>query len=102
MRLIHLESFTLRDFIGQSIPEYAILSHRWEEEEVTYQDFHNPERRERMKGIEKLKSACSLASAYRHDYLWIDTCCIDKSSSAELSEAVNSLFEMVRSQADRD
>jgi hypothetical protein len=24
---------------------------------------------------------------------WIDSCCIDKSSSAELSEAINSMFE---------
>ncbi|KAK4183351.1 hypothetical protein QBC35DRAFT_114727 [Podospora australis] len=26
------------------------------------------------------------------DYIWIDTCCIDKSSSAELQEAINSMF----------
>jgi hypothetical protein len=27
------------------------------------------------------------------NYVWIDTCCIDKSSSAELQEAVNSMFK---------
>lgn len=27
-----------------------------------------------------------------YEYVWIDTCCIDKTSSAELSEAINSMF----------
>ncbi|KAH9910331.1 heterokaryon incompatibility protein-domain-containing protein [Epithele typhae] len=27
------------------------------------------------------------------DFAWCDTCCIDKTSSAELSEAINSMFE---------
>jgi hypothetical protein len=26
-------------------------------------------------------------------YIWVDTCCIDKSSSAELLEAINSMFK---------
>ncbi|KAL4730540.1 hypothetical protein ACLX1H_002576 [Fusarium chlamydosporum] len=40
----------------------------------------------------KLRESCELARSLKLDYLWIDTCCIDKSSSAELSEAINSMF----------
>lgn len=40
----------------------------------------------------KIKAACEVAVKDAFDYIWIDTCCIDKSSSAELSEAINSMF----------
>ncbi|KAG8530652.1 uncharacterized protein KY384_004007 [Bacidia gigantensis] len=43
-------------------------------------------------GFRKLRGACDLASSQALEYIWIDTCCIDKSSSAELSEAINSMF----------
>lgn len=38
MRLLNTTSLTLHEFFGNSIPSYAILSHRWEDEEVTFQD----------------------------------------------------------------
>ena len=41
---------------------------------------------------DKFIMACKFAAANGHDYIWIDTRCIDKSSSAELSEAINSMF----------
>lgn len=44
------------------------------------------------KGHVKVKRCCELAHVQGYDYVWIDTCCIDKSSSAELSEAINSMF----------
>jgi hypothetical protein len=44
------------------------------------------------KGFEKVKK-CSELAAQTYRYVWIDTCCIDKSSSAELSEAINSMFK---------
>ncbi|KAI6138370.1 hypothetical protein BKA82DRAFT_58501, partial [Pisolithus tinctorius] len=31
-----------------------------------------------------------------YEWLWIDTCCIDKRSSSELSEAINSMFRWYR------
>ncbi|KAF4867686.1 Vegetative incompatibility protein HET-E-1 [Colletotrichum siamense] len=46
----------------------------------------------RKKGYRKLLSCCALALEYGLKYVWIDTCCIDKSSSAELSEAINSMY----------
>ncbi|KAK2004231.1 HET-domain-containing protein [Colletotrichum falcatum] len=44
-------------------------------------------------GWSKVRSSCDLARSLGHDWIWIDTCCIDKSSSAELSEAINSMFK---------
>ncbi|KAI0767526.1 heterokaryon incompatibility protein-domain-containing protein [Fomes fomentarius] len=40
----------------------------------------------------KIKEACAIALADGYRYIWIDSCCIDKSSSSELSEAINSMF----------
>ncbi|KAI1132766.1 heterokaryon incompatibility protein-domain-containing protein [Nemania abortiva] len=36
---------------------------------------------------------CKLAASQEYDYVWVDTCCIDKSSSAELTEAINSMYD---------
>ena len=87
MRLIALQTLTLEEFVD-NVPKYAILSHRWEEEEVTYQDFLQPDVRKNMVGFKKIMSACKKAVEDGLEYLWVDTCCIDKSSSAELSGAV--------------
>ncbi|KAJ4162949.1 hypothetical protein NW754_014370 [Fusarium falciforme] len=91
MRLLHTTKITVVEFIGAP-PPYAILSHRWEDEEVTLRDLENG-RSQQMKGYEKLQRSCALASSHGFEYIWIDTCCIDKSSSAELSEAINSMFK---------
>ncbi|KAM6519200.1 hypothetical protein FALCPG4_012847 [Fusarium falciforme] len=91
MRLLHTTRITVVEFIGAP-PPYAILSHRWEDEEVTLRDLENG-RSQQMKGYEKLRKSCTLASDHGFEYIWIDTCCIDKSSSAELSEAINSMFK---------
>ena len=40
----------------------------------------------------KIRDACAIARANGFQYIWIDTCCIDKSSSSELSEAINSMY----------
>lgn len=77
-------------------PQYAILSHTWEKEEVTYQDIQDLESARKRKGFAKIEGACSLACDKGYSYIWIDTCCIDKSSSAELSEAINSMFTWYR------
>jgi hypothetical protein len=49
-----------------------------------------------MKGYRKLRISCALAARQGLNYLWIDTCCIDKTSSADLSEAINSMFRYYR------
>ncbi|KAI8715138.1 HET domain-containing protein [Fusarium sp. LHS14.1] len=91
MRLLHTTRIAVVEFIGAP-PPYAILSHRWEEEEVTLRDLENGHCQQ-MKGYEKIQRSCALASSEGFEYIWIDTCCIDKSSSAELSEAINSMFK---------
>ncbi|KAH0428731.1 het domain-containing protein [Colletotrichum camelliae] len=77
--------------IGRDIPPYAILSHTWEDEEVTLQDWDSPAR-DRMKGFQKIRMTCSLAARHGIKYAWVDTCCIDKTNRAELSEAINSMY----------
>lgn len=70
---------------------YAILSHTWEDEEVTLQDMEKGVA-PTMKGNIKLRNSCQKAAKDGYEWIWIDTCCIDKTSSAELSEAINSMF----------
>jgi ankyrin repeat protein len=93
MRLLKTDTIQVQTFEYGDIPPYAILSHRWGKDELTYQDLEaSAETRERKEGFKKVKQCCSKAKADGFDYVWIDTCCIDKTSSAELSEAINSMF----------
>ena len=45
------------------------------------------------RGYSKIQGAIRQTLRDGFEYLWIDTCCIDKSSSAELSEAINSMYQ---------
>lgn len=93
MRLINVVSLELQSFMGAAdVPRYAILSHTWEDDEMTLQDLLDPTQRDRRKGLVKIAMACKLAQRDDIGYVWVDTCCIDKSSSAELTEAINSMF----------
>ncbi|KAL2071100.1 hypothetical protein VTL71DRAFT_12335 [Oculimacula yallundae] len=92
MRLLNTTTIELEEYIGESIPSYAILSHRWEGEEVTFQDLREG-RGENMAGYSKITGCCRQAKIDGWGYAWVDSCCIDKSSSAELSEALNSMFK---------
>lgn len=90
MRLLVTETRELKEFPG-SPPSYAIFSHRWREEEVTFKDLSRPDVQS-MEGYSKFSEACETAQFLGFDYLWIDTCCIDKSDNVELSEAINSMY----------
>lgn len=94
MRLLHSQQLTFHAFFEyESIPRYAILSHTWEEEEVTYKEMKkHPGEAAKKKGYQKIKACAQQALKDGVDYFWIDTCCIDKSSSSELSEAINSMY----------
>ncbi|KAI1274341.1 hypothetical protein F5Y07DRAFT_401423 [Xylaria sp. FL0933] len=72
MRLLNIRTFVVEEFYDP--PKYAILSHTWDRE-LTLQEWQSSS--EQQDGL---------------DYIWIDTICIDKTSSAELSEAINSMF----------
>ncbi|KAI0895500.1 HET-domain-containing protein [Annulohypoxylon nitens] len=91
MRLLNARSLKLASFEGQEIPKYAILSHTWEKEgEVTFEDLSKNNYKHKG-GYSKIEGCRQLAIRHGCDWFWVDTCCIDKSSSAELSEAINSI-----------
>jgi hypothetical protein len=96
MKLINVSSFRLEEFVGSDIPPYAILSHCWGDDEISFQDMQSRLVRFK-KGFAKISGTCRLAQSHKIQYVWIDTCCINKTSSAELSEAINSMFEWYRS-----
>ena len=86
---------------GCSIPGgYAILSHTWNPQgEQTFQELCDVQRTHLGDAIfdspqlsPKIREFCSFARDVGYDYIWIDSCCIDKTSSTELSEAINSMF----------
>ncbi|KAJ4385862.1 hypothetical protein N0V85_008035, partial [Neurospora sp. IMI 360204] len=134
MRLLNVETLQLELFDGGPTCAYAILSHTWGQEEVSFQDMQDLERAPgttstfvdsgyntasssrsstgtsghfdfgnygtakhhpvtSKKGYSKILGCCAKARTEGYRYVWIDTCCIDKSSSAELSEAINSMFK---------
>ncbi|KAK5660038.1 hypothetical protein OQA88_13506 [Cercophora sp. LCS_1] len=97
MRLLNVNTNVLEVFLGLDVPPYAILSHTWEDEEVVYDDFANEKIEHTTKrGWYKIHQACAQALKDGYDYLWADTLCIDKSSSSELSEAINAMFNYYR------
>ena len=117
MRLINVEAFLARErlirlgkrvdrrakvleFGDDEVTEYAILSHRWTGQEVDYNEIvelakmAKDERSEirQRDGYRKILQSCEQAKKDGYKWLWVDTCCIDKQSSAELSEAINSMY----------
>jgi len=88
------------------------LSHTWGDAEVSYQEWiyaraqrvpcipwglvRDEDEVDRIKaksGYLKICKACEMARRDGYQYLWVDTNCIDKTSSAELSEAINSMYD---------
>ncbi|KAH4199192.1 hypothetical protein HBI73_072580 [Parastagonospora nodorum] len=100
MRLLQLQddgSFGLVNRVGSNIPPYAILSHTWgpEEDEVSFRDMTHKISPGKA-SYRKLKFCATEAANDGLQFFWVDTCCIDKSSSAELQEAINSMFRWYR------
>jgi heterokaryon incompatibility protein (HET) len=91
MRLINVQTFEFEKFVGKDIPPYAIVSHTWGDEEVVFEEFYSSESKHKA-GYQKIKTSCEIAHRDGLTYVWIDTCCIDKRSSAELSESINCMF----------
>ncbi|TFK82483.1 HET-domain-containing protein, partial [Polyporus arcularius HHB13444] len=90
----------------EEIPdEYATLSHTWNNKpwhgppEQSFKEVWEIQKRCAQDGTnprdfvsEKIRRCCELAEKHGYNWVWIDTCCIDKTSSSELSEAINSMF----------
>ena len=98
MRLINTRTLELHDFYLSDIPPYAILSHTWGDGEVSFQDMSSPGRASKP-GYAKIVHTCRLAQQEGLEFAWADTCCIEKSSSAELTESINSMFEWYKNAA---
>jgi len=117
MRLINVKAFLKRESLireGKRVDrrtkvleigddeatEYAILSHRWVGEEVDYDEIVELAKMDRQDrdeirqraGYRKILDSCEQAQKDGYERLWVDTYCIDKRSSAELSEAINSMY----------
>jgi len=103
MYLLNVETGDLETYYGSETPPYAVLSHTWlgGEDEITFQDITDREtgrsninkpHLEYKKGYFKVLQTCRQARKDGFKFVWIDTFCIDKSSSAELSEAINSMY----------
>jgi len=93
MWLLDTTSLALSAFFNDDTRYYAILSHTWGAEEVSFQDIRGPhEAISNKAGFRKIKDCCARALGAGFKYVWIDTCCIDKTNSTELSEAINSMF----------
>lgn len=119
MRLVNINTYELGEFIGtpeDPIPPYVILSHTWGENEVTYNEMMSPTSATLKKDgyikIQRFAEAVALwniSSSDAIEHVWVDTCCmgrrlytsnaplnrpigIDKTSSAELSEAINAMY----------
>ena len=89
------------NFRDDDATEYAILSHRWiDNTEVNYEEMVSLANMEKGKrnvirgrsGYKKILDTCRQARKDGYEWAWVDTCCIDKGSSAELSEAINSMY----------
>jgi len=97
MRLLHrtTDGFGFKEFDDAFGVRYAIISHRWHgvDEEVSYKDIKkNRPLDNKLRGLQKITYTLDQAAEDGLHYVWIDTCCIDKSSSTELSEAINSMY----------
>jgi hypothetical protein len=100
MRLLKLDShgeLGVTKDLFDNIPPYAILSHTWEEddEEVTFKDISKGSGKDKA-GYRKIQFCRKQAARDGLHYFWVDSCCINKSSSTELLEAINSMFRWYR------
>ncbi|PIL26291.1 hypothetical protein GSI_12047 [Ganoderma sinense ZZ0214-1] len=86
---------------------YAVLSHTWDKDgEQSFQEVRAIAKRCLANGTNprddpelspKIRECCILAEKHGYHWVWIDSCCIDKMSSSELSEAINSMYKWYKS-----
>ena len=99
MWLIDTKTLRVKEFPSDRRPKYAILSHKWEKDELSFQQFQNQNACHKMKGYQKVIRFCREAHRNGLNWGWVDTCCIDKRNPTELSEAINSMFMWYRDSA---
>ncbi|KAJ8496565.1 hypothetical protein ONZ51_g985 [Trametes cubensis] len=101
MWLLNTHTAELREFASSKDIRYAIISHVWQQDpkEQTFHEVRAIPALCKDSGADplsllsrKIRDCCKMAARAGYDWLWLDTCCIDQHSSAELSEAINSMF----------
>ena len=97
MRLLNVFTLEFAEFSEDARPCYAIASHRWHQEEATFHDVRGRYNRH-LQGYRKVEAFAKYVQERVRSvqWLWIDTCCINKDSAAELSEAINLMFDWYR------
>lgn len=106
MRLLNTATYEVK---ARNVPKYAILSHRWEEDEgeITYQMLSaanglNPGLRNfmvdesRKVSWNKIMGTCAKGREQGYEWLWIDSLCINKADSVEMRESLNAMFDYYR------
>ena len=98
MRLLTLDEhgdLAWREFTQDKTPPYAILSHTWGAEEVSFVDLEDKSSKSKV-GYRKIVFCGEQAARDKLRYFWVDTCCIDKRNNTELTEAINCMFRWYR------
>ena len=107
MRLLNVYNLSFATFEDDDVPQYAIASHRWCDDEATYLDVLEGKNKS-TDGFKKIKGFCNFTrqrnkeleekpwakgAIPRIEWIWIDTCCIDRRSSAEIAENITSMYK---------
>ena len=101
MWLLSTDRAELHHFVSpdQVLGGYAILSHVWDHQEQTFQEVQALSAQCTILGgnprdlvSPKVRACCILAENHGHKWIWADMCCINRESSAEISEAINSMY----------
>ena len=87
-----------REPTSGNVPAYAILSHTWGKEEVSFQDAEAGTGKGKARW-EKIQFCAKQAAANRLQYFWVDTCCIDKKNTVKLGAATNPMFRWYQNAA---
>jgi hypothetical protein len=73
MRLIDTQTLELKDFFSSEVPKYAILSHTWENDEISLQEMKSQSRStlEELAGYAKIQNCCAIALKWGYKYAWV-------------------------------
>lgn len=114
IRLLNVNTFEVKDTYSLSEQafhshtahadaeiKYGIVSHKWlmpNSQEVQFDDLRDPTSRstaqeEKRSGFAKIIQTCELAKAQGLKYIWLDTCCINKTNPTEIQESINSMYQ---------
>jgi hypothetical protein len=96
MRLLNTTTNELKEFPEGDVPDYAILSHTWGDNEVTATDLADGLYSGKEAYWRKINAACKQALADQLEWLWADTCCFPRDNSAERGAAINLVFGWYR------